>query len=180
MNMNVIIENLTELLTNTVNMTSVFYDIFLNPEPMDVELQQYNNENRLVTVTIPNRAKDSQIAYNGEGSPEGKLGAPLGAVYVDTTSSRVYVKAEGTYSPEIGWPKTGWVIVPSDLKVATDTDLGLVKIDDSSITMNSNSQIQAAGLINRNDGVTIKTWVGTQGEYDFIGVKDSNTIYYII
>lgn len=38
----VIAENLTQLLQNSVNMTSVFYDIFLNPEPMDVELQQYN------------------------------------------------------------------------------------------------------------------------------------------
>ena len=40
--LNVIAENLTELLQNSVNMTSVFYDIFLNPEPMDVELKQFS------------------------------------------------------------------------------------------------------------------------------------------
>lgn len=39
--LNVISENLTELLQNSINMTSVFYDIFLNPEPMDVELKQF-------------------------------------------------------------------------------------------------------------------------------------------
>ena len=41
MNIDVLIENVVELLTNTVNMTSKFYDIFLNPEPMDVTLEQY-------------------------------------------------------------------------------------------------------------------------------------------
>ena len=101
---NVIIENLTELLQNTVNMTSVFYDIFLNPTPMDVVLQQYNSEGELVTVTIPNRAKDRQIALEGEGSPEGVVTANVGASYVDVVNEVVYFKA-------VGSGNTGWVIV---------------------------------------------------------------------
>lgn len=100
----VIIENLTELLQNTVNMTSVFYDIFLNPTPMDVELQQYNNNGELVTVTIPNRAKDREIAIEGEGSPEGVVTANVGASYVDVVNEVVYFKA-------VGSGNTGWVIV---------------------------------------------------------------------
>ena len=51
--LNVISENLTELLQNSINMTSVFYDIFLNPEPMDVELKQYDAEHTLVTISLP-------------------------------------------------------------------------------------------------------------------------------
>lgn len=101
---NVIMENLTELLTNTVNMTSVYYDIFLNPEPMDVELTQYDSNNELITVTIPNRAKDRNIALTGEGSPEGVVSANVGTAYVDTDSSSVYFKASGSGN-------TGWIIV---------------------------------------------------------------------
>jgi len=106
MDINEIAENLTELLTNTVNMTSVFYDIFLNPEPMDVDIDMFNNENELVTVTIPNRAKDKQTAYSGEGSPEGIQVAPVGSTYVDTLNSEVYFKVDGTDA-------FGWVVLPS-------------------------------------------------------------------
>ena len=100
----VIIENLRELLQNTVNMTSLFYDIFLNPTPMDVELQQYNSDGELVTVTIPNRAKDRSIALSGTGSPEGVVTANVGTSYVDVTNEVVYFKA-------IGSGNTGWIVV---------------------------------------------------------------------
>lgn len=101
---NVITENLAELLTNTVNMTSVYYDIFLNPEPMDVELKQFNKDNELVTVIIPNRAKDRSIALTGIGSPEGSVSAVVGTAYVDTASSAIYFKAHGT-------GPNGWSVV---------------------------------------------------------------------
>ena len=94
-------ENLTELLTNTVDMAAVFYDIFLNPQPMDVNLQMYDDNNQLVTVTVPNRAKDRVIPYTGEGSPEGVVEAPVGATYVDTATSTVYYKVSG--SDKYGW-----------------------------------------------------------------------------
>ena len=102
----VITENITELLQNTVNMTSVFYDIFLNPTPMDVELKQYNSDGQLVTITLPNRAKDRQIALTGTGSPEGVVSANVGATYVDVTpnSEKVYYKGSGSGN-------TGWIVV---------------------------------------------------------------------
>ena len=106
----VIIENLTELLTNTVNMTSVFYDIFLNPEPMDVELQQYNSDGEIITITIPNRAKDRQIAIVGEGDPNGVVEANIGACYVDETDQAIYFKASGSGS-------TGWVVIPAQTTI---------------------------------------------------------------
>ena len=91
----VIQENLAELLTNTVNLTSVFYDIFLNPEPMDVNIQMFDDNNQLITVTIPNRAKDRITPYVGEGSPEGVVSAPIGTTYVDTSTSTIYYKVSG-------------------------------------------------------------------------------------
>lgn len=98
---NVIAENLAELLTNSVDMAAVFYDIFLNPQPLDINIQMYDDNNQLITVTIPNRAKDRITPYVGEGSPEGVVEAPIGSVYVDTLTSTVYYKVSG--SDSYGW-----------------------------------------------------------------------------
>lgn len=99
----VVAENLTELLTNTVDMAAVFYDIFLNPNPMDVDLKMFNNENKLITVTIPNRAKDRVVPYSGSGSPEGTQAAPIGSTYIDTATSTVYYKMSGEATDPYGW-----------------------------------------------------------------------------
>ena len=98
---NIVAENLAELLTNTVDMAAVFYDIFLNPQPMDINIQMFDDNNQLITVTIPNRAKDRITPYVGEGSPEGVIEAPVGSTYVDTLTSTVYYKVSG--SDSYGW-----------------------------------------------------------------------------
>lgn len=174
MDTNVIIENLTELLTNTVNMTSVFYDIFLNPEPMDVTLQQYNDQNELVTVTIPNRAKDRSESLSGEGTPEGNVEAPIGTMYIDTQFSQVYIKVSG--SDQYGWLSilnqtsvipilraylinSGYVtenamsnfidskgFVTSE-DYASSEDYGVIKIDEDSLVNNGNLQLSVAGIV---------------------------------
>ena len=97
----VVAENLVELLTNSVNMTDKFYDLFINPTPMIVELQQYNSENELITVEVPNRAMDRRIAIVGTGSPEGSVSANIGTIYVDDGTNVAYVKVSGTGS--VGW-----------------------------------------------------------------------------
>ena len=57
---NTVIENLNELLTNSVNLTDKYYDLFINPEPMMIDLELYNEDNQLVIVTVPNRAMDRE------------------------------------------------------------------------------------------------------------------------
>ena len=57
---NTVIENLNELLTNSVNLTDKYYDLFINPEPMMIDLELYNEDNQLVVVTVPNRAMDRE------------------------------------------------------------------------------------------------------------------------
>ena len=101
---NVIAENLTELLQNTINMTSVFYDIFINPTPMDVTLTQFNADGELVTISVPNRAKDMQRALTGSGSPDGVIEAAEGTLYIDEQAQAVYIKV-------LGSDANGWKIV---------------------------------------------------------------------
>lgn len=109
---NLIIENLTELLQNTVNMTSVFYDIFINPVPMDVVLTQFNQDGQLITISVPNRAKDMQRALIGIGNPEGSVSAAEGTLFVDQTTQTVYVKTVGNET-------NGWKIILTEEGVYT-------------------------------------------------------------
>lgn len=141
---NVIIENLTELLQNSVNMTSIFYDIFLNPTPMDVELKQYDSNSQLITISIPNRAKDREIAIEGEGSPEGVVQANIGAAYVDTVNETVYFKVTGSGN-------TGWVIVMTQEGVNTYlraylTNNKFVTEDDIGRYLNTNNYVTSADV----------------------------------
>ena len=288
MDINVDIENIVEYLTNSVNITDKFYDIFLNPEPMDVTFEQYNDENKLVEVTIPNRAKDLKNIRAGSSSPEGQVAAPKGTLYIDDSVPQLYIKVDGTnennwvaipnqeetvsiledylethgyatkqyvdesigngtitftqggvekgtitmnqsgdatinfeagggggtgdvdqtYNPESTNAQSGYAIagagflrtsididnalgyVPYDgttnpnnyistIPQASTSDLGVVKIDNSSITLNSNSQIQTSGVIEQKENLNTKFWVGLENDYINLNPKDPNTVYII-
>ena len=56
---------------------------------------------------------------------------------------------------------------------------GSVDIDGSSITTNSDDEIQTVGVIDSNSGNTNKMWTGTLQEYNAIQNKDPDTYYYI-
>lgn len=52
-------------------------------------------------------------------------------------------------------------------------------IDDITITTNSESKIQAEGLIEKNSGTAKYDWVGTLEEYEALETHNTNWIYYI-
>ena len=99
-----IVNLLTILFTNLNNQNEIYYDMFLNPNPMDIELQRYNENGELVTVTLANRAKDRILSYSGSGSPNGVQVATVGSLYIDTEEGSLYFKAGGTDA-------YGWVLV---------------------------------------------------------------------
>ena len=86
-----ILLRLSELLTNSTSIISQYFNLFLNPNPMDIEIAQYNSDGILKHYTIPNRAKD-RITLIGEGSPEGLVFAPQGQIYLDIADCVPYVK----------------------------------------------------------------------------------------
>ena len=197
----VLLENVVELLTNTVNMTAKFYDIFLNPTPMDIELEQYNDQNELITVVFPNRAKDRILTKFGEGSPEGVVVAVMGTMYIDISNSEVYIKVSGD-------DEYGWIPVSSEENIipiirkylidngyvtvdylvehgyitvddhATPSKYGVVKYDNNTIVENVNSQLSVAGLADQSNTIR-KIWVGLLDDYNAISPKDQNTFYIV-
>lgn len=86
------------LYTNLNNLDRVYYDMLINPTPMDIELQRYDDKGELVTVTLPNRAKDLISTYTGIGNPNGKQIADAGALYLDLDALNLYFKASGSDS----------------------------------------------------------------------------------
>ena len=200
-NIDVLLENVVELLTNTVNMTAKFYDIFLNPTPMDIELEQYNDQNELVTVVFPNRAKDRILTKFGEGSPEGIVAAAMGTMYIDIANSEVYIKVNGDdeygwipvsseeniipiirkYLIDNGYVTVDYLIEHGYITVndhATPSRYGVVKYDNNTIVENVDSQLSVAGLADQSNTIR-KIWVGLLEDYNALESKDSDTFYII-
>lgn len=172
---NVIAENLTELLANSVNMASVFYDIFLNPVPMDVELIQIDADGKPQTLSIPNRAKDLQRARVGEGSPEGNVVGNIGDIYVNLQTQDCYVKVEGEES------NVGWQLVFTQQGVATYIatylkDSGFLNEEGVLELLQENGYTtvsDVANIIANSLNVTVFTQLPSEGEI----IVDDNRTY---
>lgn len=170
---NTIIANLTELMQNSVNMTSVFYDIFINPVPMDVTLTQYNEDGELITVTVPNRAKDMQRALVGIGNPEGRVEAPEGTLYVDQPTQTAYVKTDGNDTH-------GWKLILTEEGVyayvrsylATSDYIDTPKLNAYLINNSYTTEEKVEDLIASSTG---STWVYTLPTSGTVLLEDGKT-----
>ena len=91
----------SELVTDYGNMAQTYFDMFYNTTPMDVSLTLYDVDGSVKTYVVPNRAKDRNYCRNGQGTPEGRISAPIGTIYQDTLNGVLYIKRTGTDS--YGW-----------------------------------------------------------------------------
>ena len=76
-----VINVLSVVYFNMNEIERIYYDMFINPMPMDVTFQRYNDEGVLETITLPNRAKASFNVLTGEGSPNNVVAANIGVFY---------------------------------------------------------------------------------------------------
>ena len=106
-----IVNLLSILFTNLNNQNEMYYDMFLNPVPMDLNLERYNENGELVTVSLPNVAKMRVTTYSGAGSPNGSQVASIGALYIDINTMDLYYKASGndSYGWQLIWTTTNLV-----------------------------------------------------------------------
>jgi hypothetical protein len=66
------------------------------------------------------------------------------------------------------------ILGSGNIEVASSID-----IDETSITLNNDDELQAEGLIDQNTSNTNKMWTGTLAQYNALATKDSDTFYYI-
>ena len=153
-----VVNLLSILFTNLNNQNEMYYDMFLNPEPMDLELERYNENGELVTVIVPNVAKMRVTVYSGQGNPNGKQVASMGALYIDTVTSDLYYKARGN-------DNEGWQLTWSSTNLRKDVDF-------LSPTGNG-SQLQQLNANNIASG-TLKVGCGGTGVNTITGVIKGN------
>ena len=134
------------LYTNLNNLDRVYYDMFINPVPMDIELQRYDEKGELVTVVLPNRAKDIISTYTGLGNPNGKQVADVGALYLDLDSLNMFYKSAGSDS-------YGWTMLLSSTNLVADVDY-LTPTGDGSQLTNLNLSNVGSGVLRVDRGGT--------------------------
>lgn len=134
------------LYTNLNNLDRVYYDMFINPVPMDIELQRYDEKGELTTVVLPNRAKDIISTYTGLGNPNGKQVADVGALYLDLDSLNMFYKSAGSDS-------YGWTMLLSSTNLVANVDY-LTPTGDGSQLTNLNLGNVGSGVLRVNRGGT--------------------------
>lgn len=122
----------------------------------NIGLQLETNESNIkakIGATDTNVITALDTMTGADGADAGTTGLVPAPAATDNTK---FLRGDGTWS----------------LPTAT------VARDDTSITLNSSSQIQTVGVIDQNNTSTaVKTWTGTKAQYDAILNKDSNTLY---
>ena len=109
-----VVNMLSILFFNMNNENSIYYTMFLDPEPQDVLLRRYDEAGNLEEVWLPNRAKDKMIALIGAGDPSGTV-ASIGQLYIDTSSQDIWFKSDST-------PDQGWIKIWSTQNLAENRD----------------------------------------------------------
>jgi hypothetical protein len=82
------------LFTNLNNQNKIYYDMFLNPTPMYIDLERYDENGVLGTIPLPNRAMDRILILTGSGDPNGNVSANIGTIYLDIDKKDLYVKVD--------------------------------------------------------------------------------------
>lgn len=162
---NLITENFTEILTNTINIASVFYDMFFKETPDVLNLEQYvynGTEIELKTVQVPNIAsikKDLEESVVSKEATE----TTFGVVKIDNSTIKKNQSSQ--------------IYVPIDNDTIKILENGNISVDKSTFTPDKATLASSITNINGNSNITF--WVGSQDEYDSISVKDPNTLYFI-
>lgn len=124
----------------------IYYDMFINPDPMDLTFQRYDDQGVLENITLPNRAKDRQDLLTGNGSPEAVVQASVGTYYLDTLGQNLYFKGSGSDA-------YGWVEIYTTLNLKVDEDF-LAPDGDGSRLTNLNASNINSGLLTVGRGGT--------------------------
>lgn len=94
---------LSQLVQNYNELAQNWFNIFYNPEEMDITIKFFDTDGNIQTYTLPNRAKDLRYVLNGQGSPEGVATAKAGAIYQDLLNGDLYIKRSG--DGNTGWQR---------------------------------------------------------------------------
>ena len=142
-----VINVLSVVYFNMNEIERIYYDMFINPMPMDVTFQRYNDEGVLETITLPNRAKASFNVLTGEGSPNNVVAANIGVFYLDLNSGDMYYKGQDAGSA------SGWFLMWNSTNLQRNVDF-LPPDGDASFLQNLNMDKATSGTLKVSRGGT--------------------------
>ena len=149
-------DNLTELLTNSINVSSLFAKVFYSTEPSK-------------TITL------SQYVVKDDGSldiqnVQIKNVAQIQKELIDSVSGSVV-------------QNIGSVIDGETIKLNGENKLYVdganLSVSAAATATTASSANFAETLKNTLNGNAINVWVGTQADYDAVTVKEANTLYLV-
>ena len=105
----------SQLYFNLNKLDALYYDMFINPIPLTLDLERYDENGELVTVQLNNRAKDRLQTLSGSGSPNGVVAATEGSFYIDNDDRSLYYKSAGV--DKFNWVK---IWTASNFQVSDD------------------------------------------------------------
>jgi len=147
-----IIALLQMLFTNMNNLDKLYYDMFINQNPLMLTLERYNADGVIETYQLPNRAMDRSNVLQGRGTPERSQIAGMGTIYIDVLTSNIYLKAtEGG--------ATGWIMLYTPANFLKGREYMSPDSDASSLKGISATNITGGILDVKNGG----TGVGDSG-----------------
>lgn len=142
-----VVNVLSVIFFNMNEIERTYYDMFLNPQELDVTFQRYNEAGVLESITLPNRAKDRQEILTGAGSPEGKQAATIGKLYLDFVAQTLYYKG-------VGSDATGWVELYSKSNFSESEGSYMKPDGDGSQLKDLNASNITSGLLSVERGGT--------------------------
>lgn len=159
---------LARLQNNYSELARTFYILFYDPNPQDLTLEWYDENNVLQTLTIPNRAKDQKYIRNGQTNPEGFVEAPPATLYQNISTGEIFLKDSGT-------DKSGWVKIVSE----ADLDSFIIK-DEGAPNENVTAKLGTLYIDTTTGVVYIKSLpTGNVGWQPIIDVTDSRFVHFI-
>ena len=155
------IVNILSILFNNMNTISgIYYDLFLNKEPMLVTVNLYNENGVLEERQIPNVAYYKSSVLLNAGDPNGSMTGSVGNFCIDTLTNNLYYKAEGTNS-DSGWKRV----------YSSNTDEFLTPWGSAAQLTNLNMDSATAGVLSVLRG---GTGLGSRSNPLFTGLVKAN------
>ena len=126
------------------------------------------------------------IKSAGESAP---ANPSVGDKYLNTSTNLLYTYEDGSWGDGVT-PDTGVFYIESENNEIYAYDGTEVKqvggsgkaanVDTVTTSLNSDNQIQAIGVLNKNGNTPKYDWVGTKQQYDALQTYNDNWIYYIV
>ena len=174
---------LTDLLAITGTYVDQYYNVFLNPTPMNnIIIKAYGANGKIQEIQIPNLAYLRQACMVGVGKPEGVVEAPLGTFYLNMSTgfdAEIYVKQGSENVDSTGWLQLSTFVAMQEAlnsvnQIAQDLEDSVQQVSDSVINLQSNIPLYCFPVFSNSTAIALNSDVTTT-EYGWLELSNTTS-----